>query len=35
MGHFAGDEVGRALAVTGVLGAHVLSNGGQAATKAS
>ena len=29
MGHFAGDEVGRALAVTGVLGAHVLSNGGQ------
>ena len=29
MGDFAGDEVGRALAVTGVLGAHVLSNGGQ------
>ena len=29
VGHLAGDEVGSTLAVTGVLGAHVLSNGGQ------
>ena len=29
MGHFAGDEVGRALAVACVLGTHVLRNGGQ------
>jgi hypothetical protein len=29
MGHFAGDQVGSTLAVSGVLGAHVLSNGGQ------
>ena len=29
MGHLAGDQVGGALAVSGVLGAHVLCNGGQ------
>ena len=29
MGHLAGDEVGSALTVTGVLRAHVLCNGGQ------
>ena len=29
MGDFAGDEVGRALAVTGVFGTHVLGNGRQ------
>ena len=29
MGHLAGNEVGGALAVSGVLGAHVLCNGGQ------
>ena len=29
MGHFAGNQVGSTLAVSGVLGAHVLCNGGQ------
>ena len=29
MGDFAGDEMGRTLAVTGVLGAHMLGDGGQ------
>ena len=33
MGHFAGDEVGGTLAVTGVLGTHVLCNGGERGNK--
>lgn len=33
MGHFAGDEVGGTLAVTGVLGTHVLGNGGERGNK--
>ena len=33
MGDFAGDEVGRTLAVTGVLSAHMLGDGGQCGHK--
>lgn len=33
MGDFAGDEVGRALAVTGVLSTHMLGDGGQCGHK--
>ena len=33
MGHLAGDEVGGTLAVTGVLGTHVLCNGGERGNK--
>ena len=33
VGHFAGDEVGGTLAVTGVLGTHVLCNGGERGMK--